>query len=149
MAISKFKRGIAKNQLLNYVTRVLDHPRHSLRFHHCIDILVKEHSLIIPEKCNKKEWFFQWYYENENVLKFVVDNFYSTVEWKTLRKQVLSHYGNACMKCGLENDSNCVDHIEPRSIHKELELEFNNLQVLCNICNLVKSNRNSIDYRKF
>ena len=40
-----------------------------------------------------------------------------------------------------------VDHIKPRSKHPELELDINNLQILCKDCNLGKSNTDSIDYR--
>ena len=40
-----------------------------------------------------------------------------------------------------------VDHIKPRSLYPDLELEFENLQVLCKYCNLEKSNKDEIDYR--
>lgn len=73
--------------------------------------------------------------------------FYTSPEWLKLRKLVLKKYGEVCMKCG-GNKIICVDHIKPRSLYPELELDFDNMQVLCSACNLSKSNRNTIDYRK-
>ena len=40
-----------------------------------------------------------------------------------------------------------VDHIKPRSTHPELALDPNNLQVMCDDCNLGKSNTDQIDWR--
>jgi len=40
-----------------------------------------------------------------------------------------------------------VDHIKPRSKFPELELVFDNLQVLCDDCNIGKSNVDSTDFR--
>ena len=40
-----------------------------------------------------------------------------------------------------------VDHIKPRSKYPRLELDFDNLQVLCEDCNLGKSNRYKVDLR--
>jgi 5-methylcytosine-specific restriction endonuclease McrA len=40
-----------------------------------------------------------------------------------------------------------VDHIKPRSRYPELELDPSNLQVLCEDCNLGKSNTDAIDWR--
>ena len=40
-----------------------------------------------------------------------------------------------------------VDHIKPRKTHPQLALEFDNLQVLCNICNKDKGNKHTTDYR--
>lgn len=40
-----------------------------------------------------------------------------------------------------------VDHIQPRSTHKHLELVEGNLQVLCGQCNFGKSNTDSTDWR--
>jgi len=73
--------------------------------------------------------------------------FYDSAEWQTLRRKVLRTYGVKCMKCGVEKTEMHVDHIKPRSKHIELELDFNNLQVLCKACNKSKGNSNEIDYR--
>jgi 5-methylcytosine-specific restriction endonuclease McrA len=40
-----------------------------------------------------------------------------------------------------------VDHILPRSKFPELELDIDNLQVLCEECNLAKSNIDTTDWR--
>lgn len=73
--------------------------------------------------------------------------FYESVEWKALREQVLSFYGRVCMRCDkYKNVIIQVDHIEPRSRRKDLELRFDNMQVLCKACNDWKGGK-TIDYR--
>lgn len=72
--------------------------------------------------------------------------FYSTWEWKKLRFRVLKKYGAKCMLCG-STEHIVVDHIKPRSKYPELALDFNNLQVLCNSCNMGKSNTDETDFR--
>lgn len=72
--------------------------------------------------------------------------FYLSKEWLSLRRIVLKKYGAICMKCG-GNEAIAVDHIKPRSLYPKLELDFDNMQVLCRSCNSKKSNKNSIDYR--
>lgn len=68
------------------------------------------------------------------------ERFFRTGVWKRLRKKVMEYYGCGCMRCGMRNTKNHVDHIYPRSKHPELELEFCNLQILCKDCNELKSN---------
>lgn len=78
------------------------------------------------------------------------DDFYNSQPWRELRYQVLSHYDNRCQKCGATKTDGAViqvDHIKPRSKYPELELEFDNLQVLCRDCNMGKSNKFEDDYR--
>lgn len=77
------------------------------------------------------------------------DDFYHSWEWAQLRFEVLLHYGAKCMLCGATNEVTkiTVDHIKPRSIYPELELDFKNLQVLCDLCNRGKSRRHEIDFR--
>jgi hypothetical protein len=82
---------------------------------------------------------------NEHVSK-AEGGFYQTTEWIVLRQRVLDHYGSVCMKCG-GTDTPSVDHIKPRSLFPALELEFDNMQVLCKPCNSGKSNRHETDYR--
>lgn len=78
-------------------------------------------------------------------------SFYESDEWRKLRARVLEKYGCRCMMCGRTPKQHRivvhVDHIKPRSKYPELELEFNNMQVLCEDCNLGKGNRYSTDYR--
>jgi 5-methylcytosine-specific restriction endonuclease McrA len=41
-----------------------------------------------------------------------------------------------------------VDHILPRSIYPEFALDIQNLQILCEDCNLAKSNTSAMDWRR-
>lgn len=79
------------------------------------------------------------------------DEFYSSREWRSLRARVLEKYECKCMMCGRSPKAHGivihVDHIKPRSKHPELSLDFNNLQLLCEDCNLGKSNKYSTDWR--
>lgn len=74
-------------------------------------------------------------------------DFYLSKEWLRLRKRILKKYGRICMKCGQEEGVIQIDHIKPRSKYPELELVFDNMQVLCMPCNMKKSNKNENDYR--
>jgi|688.fasta_scaffold566903_2 5-methylcytosine-specific restriction endonuclease McrA len=76
----------------------------------------------------------------------VKESFYMTDQWRSLRKQVLKKYGSVCMKCQSKKQIH-IDHIKPRSLFPELELDFDNLQVLCKTCNERKSNIHFKDYR--
>lgn len=70
--------------------------------------------------------------------------FYDTRAWKELRWRVLVASDGKCNMCGTSKAHGSimhVDHIKPRSKFPELELEFSNLQVLCEDCNLGKSNK--------
>lgn len=77
--------------------------------------------------------------------------FYQTPEWRELRYKVLANSGNKCCACGKSPKDGViihVDHILPRSIFPEHALTFSNLQVLCEDCNIGKSNKDSTDWRK-
>lgn len=67
-------------------------------------------------------------------------SFYDSREWKQLRFRVLIHYQRKCMACNATNKVLHVDHIKPISKFPELKLQFENLQILCEDCNLGKSN---------
>lgn len=76
--------------------------------------------------------------------------FYDSEEWRRLRYQVLRRDGGRCALCGATSKDGVrlhVDHIKPRSLFRELELDPNNLQVLCEGCNLGKGNTDEIDWR--
>lgn len=77
------------------------------------------------------------------------DPFYKSQKWRDLRYRVLSKYGHKCQLCGATKNQHTlhVDHIKPRSKYPELELDFDNLQVLCEVCNMGKSNRYEDDFR--
>ena len=54
------------------------------------------------------------------------------------------------MCCGASRESGDkihVDHILPRSKFPDLALEFSNMAVLCETCNIAKSNTDYTDWR--
>ena len=73
-------------------------------------------------------------------------DFYESEEWLKLSFEVLAFYGRKCMCCG-DPSSPEVDHIKPRSKRPDLELDFNNLQVLCYQCNAGKGDWDQTDFR--
>lgn len=77
--------------------------------------------------------------------------FYESVEWRALRYRILEKHSGECMLCGRSKRKHGVvihvDHIKPKSKYPELALEYNNLQILCEDCNLGKSNKYETDWR--
>ena len=76
--------------------------------------------------------------------------FYRTREWAQARHNTLAKYGAICQCCGTSRASGAimhVDHIKPRSRYPALELSEDNLQVLCELCNIGKSNTLETDWR--
>lgn len=76
--------------------------------------------------------------------------FYESDAWRDVRYRALKACGRRCLVCGRGPQNGAVlhvDHIKPRSLFPELELDIDNLQVLCEDCNLGKSNRDEIDWR--
>lgn len=77
-------------------------------------------------------------------------DFYSTQEWKRLRYSAFKKYENKCACCGATPQNGVslhVDHIKPRSKFPELTLEIENLQILCEACNLGKLNTDQTKWR--
>ena len=77
-------------------------------------------------------------------------DFYSSRAWRILRYQAFEKYGNRCQCCGAMPSDGItlhVDHIKPRSKHPDLELDLNNLQILCEDCNAGKINQWDTDWR--
>lgn len=84
-------------------------------------------------------------YKNEHELphqqQVSETDFYRTQEWRSLRVEVLAESNRRCLLCGSSPEHGVtlhVDHIKPRSLFPELALEKNNLQVLCEDCNVGK-----------
>lgn len=73
--------------------------------------------------------------------------FYRTREWRDVRYKALVRFGKKCMACGETGGYIHVDHILPRSKHPDKELDIENLQVLCEACNIGKSNTDTTDWR--
>lgn len=90
-------------------------------------------------------------------------DFYSSREWGAARYAALVKSDGRCSCCGagkIDGARLHVDHIKPRSKFPELALDPENLQVLCDLCNVAKSNidmtrwekvdqSRGVDYREF
>lgn len=75
------------------------------------------------------------------------EEFLRCAEWKRLRYRALLKYGRRCCCCGRQDGQLHVDHIKPRFRYPELALSFENLQVLCEDCNLGKGAWDETDWR--
>lgn len=81
------------------------------------------------------------------------DRFYRSYQWRKLRVGALeanrTRYGMlACECCGMIDAAHFhVDHIYPRSTHPDLALDPDNLQVLCDDCNIGKGTKFTTNWR--
>ncbi|MCC2616524.1 HNH endonuclease [Aestuariibacter halophilus] len=76
--------------------------------------------------------------------------FYNSQAWRKLRMEALDFYGRRCVACGASARYGAdlhVDHIKPRSKYPDLELELDNLQILCENCNRGKMADYEEDWR--
>lgn len=77
-------------------------------------------------------------------------NFYFTKEWRIVRYMALRDSNGWCHLCGRSAKDGIklhVDHIVPVSKDPGLALILDNLQVLCEDCNLGKLNTDSIRWK--
>ncbi|QLE83763.1 HNH endonuclease [Shewanella sp. Scap07] len=75
-------------------------------------------------------------------------SFYHTQAWRHLRRQALIRYDKKCRDCGATANDGVrleVDHIKPRSKYPLLELDIDNLQILCSECNKGKLDHNEAE----
>jgi hypothetical protein len=82
--------------------------------------------------------------------RYLNQTFYKSPEWRKVRYEVLREQKGKCQCCGRSAKDGVilhVDHIVPLSKDWSKRLDKNNLQVLCEDCNLGKSNTDSIDWR--
>ena len=104
----------------------------------CIKRLTKKEEKRLKKKEKKKK---------QNSSK----SFYKSREWLELRYRVLRFYQAKCMCCGRTPHEHGivvnVDHIKPRSKYPELELDFDNMQILCRACNCGKSNIDNTNWK--
>jgi len=100
---------------------------------------MREDTLVVSEPdSDEQKDFYRKVTEGEEMMYFNNKNsFYNSEEWKALRNKVFQKYPAICMSCGNKNHLE-VDHVKPRSKYPELELDIDNLQVLCRDCNLLK-----------
>ena len=85
----------------------------------------------------------QWLREKED--------FFQSREWRELRYIVIKRDGARCLACGRSPANGIiihVDHIVPVSKDWGKRLDIKNLQVLCEECNLGKSNTDSTSWSK-
>lgn len=84
------------------------------------------------------------------------NQFYKTWDWKRARMDALQRYGAICMCCGAKRGDTTpqgesvrivVDHIKPISKYWYLRLDSENLQILCDECNMGKGSRLETDFR--
>lgn len=77
-------------------------------------------------------------------------SFYQSMRWLKLRSKAFELYGNKCSCCGSSPENGAmlhVDHIKPKSLYPELALDIENLQILCERCNIGKSNLSETQWR--
>ena len=75
--------------------------------------------------------------------------FYWTNRWRKMRAYILNNEG-LCRICAAEDrttEAQTVDHIIPRRIRPDLELEPSNLQPLCWQCHSKKTNEDKKKYK--
>lgn len=108
------------------------------------------HHLKLTDRMQKRKVHTVLDYASEMVIcNLPASHFYKSPEWRQLRYRVLERKGNVCVACGSSPKDGSkihVDHIKPRSIYPELALDINNLQVLCEDCNLGKLNKYQTDW---
>jgi len=104
------------------------------------------------KKANKNaiQKFASFIINGRDFKKRPANEFYRSRKWRELRYKALLRCGRACMCCGAQPKDGIilhVDHVKPRSKYPQLELDINNLQILCEDCNLGKSNIFEDDFR--
>lgn len=106
---------------------------------------LKDHGIEVPPRSTPEQQ------RQKQAKKDAWSAFYSTREWRQVRYQALKQNNGRCELCGASKHDGArlhVDHIIPRSKRPELELTLSNLQVLCEECNIGKSNLDATDWRK-
>lgn len=79
------------------------------------------------------------------------DDFYQCEAWRRVRYLAIRNCNGRCQCCGASAKDGVrihVDHIKPRSKFPHLQLKLNNLQVLCEDCNIGKGNWDITDWRE-
>ncbi len=78
------------------------------------------------------------------------DVFFASREWQDLRYRALKKFGAKCQCCGRGREDGVkihVDHVKSRFRYPELQLTFENLQILCEDCNMGKGAGDETDWR--
>lgn len=109
-------------------------------------------TVIKPDGSKEHTIAAKWKEEQAKSQRPVVSepNFCLSQPWREIRYKALWQAGGKCSLCGRGRKEGVVlhvDHIPPRSKYPDKELDANNLQVLCEDCNLGKSNKDRTDWR--
>jgi 5-methylcytosine-specific restriction endonuclease McrA len=80
-------------------------------------------------------------------------NFYRSKAWRDIarkrRAETIRHWGRlVCERMPSHAGPFHVDHIKPRSRFPDLELDLNNTQSLCGLCNVRKGARRGFNWRR-
>lgn len=76
--------------------------------------------------------------------------FYESWDWKRLRYRTLQRYGRKCLSCNATSADGIkivVDHIKPIRRYWDLRLDPENVQPLCDDCNMGKGSWDETDFR--
>jgi 5-methylcytosine-specific restriction endonuclease McrA len=68
-------------------------------------------------------------------------DFYASREWREFRIKVLARFESRCFACGRTPAHGValhVDHIQPRYLYPDRAFDPENMQILCEDCNLGK-----------
>lgn len=93
--------------------------------------MVEAINIIFPKKIKKRD-------------------FYKSQKWREIRYEVLKENKGKCCLCGRSAKDGVilhVDHIIPLSVDWEKRLDKNNLQVLCDECNMGKLNKDTTNWK--
>jgi 5-methylcytosine-specific restriction endonuclease McrA len=115
---------------------------------HCNRIIIRYLMQVIPHESRKIVKTLTILPEIRTVSAPKQDSFYATVEWRRLRYRVFKERGAKCELCQQTDGPLHVDHIKPRSRFPELALNEDNLQILCEECNLGKGTWDQTDWRQ-
>jgi hypothetical protein len=79
------------------------------------------------------------------------DDFFQSPAWLRLRYEILKKHHGRCQACGRSANDGViiqVDHIKPRSKYPKLALDPEHMSVLCQPCNVARSNSDQTDWRE-
>jgi len=89
-------------------------------------------------------------FSHPNLKKSSYGLFYKSDDWMKIRYLALKNTDGRCCCCGVSAKDGAilhVDHIKPRSRYPELELDLDNIQILCSFCNKGKGAWDCTDWR--
>jgi len=114
----------------------------------CVDKLIEMGLLsdMVVELSGKKSSLIFWYVSvlqsaASREERISAKQFYKSYDWRRARLMAIEKSNKKCGYCGASAKNGAVlhvDHIMPRSRFPELSLQTDNLQVLCEDCNMGK-----------